>query len=168
MDNKKKEEKTLESLWRGLMRADEREQENGSGSAFAAKGDKEKQQQKAVAKNNAHKLKTSKKMNKECYFCGKPGYFKTDYYHYKKNPHKEKKSTKDEAATFVCQAEANFCENLSWISDSGASFHMVYNKNLFCELYENRGGVSIKLSDDKKVISIGIGKVKVDAWRSRR
>lgn len=122
---------------------------------------------KTVAKNNAHKLKTSKKTNKKCYFCGKPGHFKADCYHYKKNPHKEEKRSKDEAATFVCQAKANVCKNSRWIADNSASFHMIYDRNLFCKLDQNRDGESIKL-EDKKVISKDIGKVKVDAWRSGR
>jgi len=162
-DNKKEEEKTLEALWRGLLRADEREQEIGSGSAFSAKGDKGKQQQKASAKNNSIKSRIPKKTKKECYFCGKPGHFKAECYHFKKDQHKEKKNTKDEGATFVCQAEANVCEISGWIADNGASFHMVYDRGLLCELDENRGGEFIKLADDKKVICKGIGKVKVDA-----
>lgn len=166
-DNKREEEKTLEALWRGLQRADEREQESGSGSAFLAKG-KEKQQQKVSTKNNQPKSKIPKKTKKECYFCGKPGHFKAECYHYKKDQNKEKKSTKDVAGTFVCQAEANVCKISDWIADSGASFHMVHDRSLFCELDENRGGEPIKLADDQKIISKGIGKIKLEAWRSGR
>lgn len=103
-DNKKETEKTLEALWRGLLRADEREQEIGNGTAFSAKGGKEKQQSKVTTKNNLPKSKIPKKTKKECYFCGKPGHFKSDCYHFKKEQQKEKKNTKNEAATFVCQA----------------------------------------------------------------
>lgn len=167
-DNKKEEEKTLEVLWRGLLRADEREQQTGSGSAFAAKG-KEKQNAK-VSSESTHKSKISRKTHtkKKCYFCGKPGHFKSECYHFKKDPQKEMKNTKEASATFVCQAEANVSEISSWIADSGASFHMAHDRGLFCELDENRGGEFIKLADDKKVISKGIGKVKIEAWCSGR
>lgn len=94
-DNKKEVEKTLEALWRGLLRADEREQEIGSGTAFSAKGGKKKQQSKVTTKNNLPKSNIPKKTKKECYFCGKPGHFKSDCYHFKKEQ-KEKKNTKNE------------------------------------------------------------------------
>lgn len=45
---------------------------------------------------------------------------------------------------------------------------MANDRCLFYEVKESRGGESIKLADDNKVVSKGIGKVKVEAWLNGR
>jgi len=62
-------------------------------------------------------------------------------------------------------SEANYTSSSgTWIADSGATFHMAYDRKMFTTLDEKRGGELITLADNRQVKSMDIGSVSEKAW----
>lgn len=158
-------EKTLKNLYEKLLVEEERLRDVKTESAFVAQGSKSKKYQKNStehqAKDKYNKKKDKLKKNKdECFKCGEKGHFKI-------NCPKNKKKTGDSeaASTFVCAMEVNVADSSdSWIADSGASFHIVKDREAFWKLDKSRGGEMVYLADNHRVKSRGIGQVKIESY----
>ena len=104
----------------------------------------------------------------KCFHCHEHGHFATKY------PQKKKKRKAAGAAAreaLASQFELDFLLIASlvssmmgsvWFLDSGASFHMTGDKDLFADLDEKDLGVHIEMGDDGRYSATGIGTISFE------
>ena len=125
------------------------DEENFTLAAKARKGKGKKHPSKSDAKGKKQDLSKVK-----CFHCHEHGHFATNYPQKKKNK-KVAGSTTGEA--LALQFELDFslitclvssCMGSVWYLDSGASFHMMGDKELFSDLEEKDLQMHIEMGDD--------------------
>ncbi|CAH0723982.1 unnamed protein product, partial [Brenthis ino] len=114
-------------------------------------------------------LKKDCKLKNVCFKCNKPGHFK-DKCKASKNDKKDKensdkgnKKTESAFVSTVLVSASDRSIDEKWLVDSGASHHMTYQKELFCE-YEKLSTPKVIIGDGRKLNALGIGKVKIMAF----
>ena len=94
------------------------------------------------------RLRSKSKGRSTCFYCGKPGHFQKNYWHYRKDKGgangvesrkiSDSKNTlaiaaSEEEMLFISeQSEVNLAdEESTWVVDFGASFHLTPNRGCF-------------------------------------
>jgi len=67
---------------------------------------------------------------------------------------------------FLCNSgEANLVvSQQDWIADSGASYHMAFDREAFWSMKSEEMGETIGLADNRRLPVKGIDEMKVEAW----
>ena len=153
-------------------RTDDKGDDNGEGLFTRGR------QQNRDSKNQKHKGKGKSRSQsnsrgttgKKCYFCKKEGHFRDECLALKAKLKKEGNNNKKSGeADFVSDADSgyesadvlvasNVDSGQEWVLDSGCTFHMCPNKDLFYEFEEKVGG-TVLLGDNKSCTIEGIGSV---------
>lgn len=145
-------------------RRNETSSKSESGDALVTKSQKP---------SNDKKSNTDKKPRSkiECFKCHKLGYFRKDCRKYKARIAKEQSQGKSTEANqtyskslmLACQSAYTVVNGQdSWIGDSGASNHMMYQRNIFTSFEEiNDGSFPITVGNNEVIYAQGKGTVDV-------
>jgi len=112
--------------------------------------------------NGKQKIRFSGK----CHNCQKPGHKKADCFLLKNTETKvRQKDETTQGTTFPCNSgKANpVVSQQDWIADSGASYHMAFDREAFWSMKSEEIGETIGLADNKRLPVKGIGEIKVEA-----
>ena len=136
---------------------------------------------------------TSNKVNRElkkCFFCGKPGHFKShckniecnyckrrghllkDCYLKKKKEERERNQTRNgrndnNTALITVSSDILSQINVEWYMDSGASQHMCKEKELFCNFEEFEVSKFVKIGDGTTLQALGQGNICILAYNGK-
>lgn len=124
--------------------------------------DRGRTKENGKARRNNSRSKSRSKNDSECFFCGKKGHWKRDCWKYRAKNMDGKKAQKDGLANVTSRSEVELISVSqstllydAWILDSGCSYHMCPNRDLFYT-YESYNGVN-----DAPCKVIGIGTIKI-------
>lgn len=124
------------------------------------KGKNNEKRNKSKSKGRSKYPRKSKVI---CWNCGKPGHIHKDCKEERKNKKKkfdsDSESEKEDGDAFITTL-ATRVGNDTWLIDSGASFHMISNKDWFSKYGEFNGG-KMYLGDDSHLYIVGRGKVRI-------
>ena len=143
------------------------------GEGLFARGRSEKREHRNSKnngkRNNRSRSRSRAHTDKKCFYCKKEGHFKDECYALKNKLNRENNNnkTKDKGEASVASdgydsadvlVVSDVDSGLEWILDSGCSFHMCPNKNLFSKLEEVKGG-TVLLGDNGACSIEGVGSV---------
>lgn len=160
------EKQTVDNLTARLLVEEERLNNKSSSKvdesvALFSKGQKGKNKgnYKCFLCNKSGHLKKDCKLKDVCFNCQKPGHFKDKC--------KATKNNKKTENAFVSKVPVSASDRLideKWLVDSGASHHMTYQKELFCEYERLSTPKVVMIGDGRHLNALGIGKIKLMAF----
>jgi hypothetical protein len=143
--------------------------------ALACKGGKPKSKKVSVGAESSSRGsgKPKKDLSKvKCFQCHQLGHYTTKCPQHKKGPGKGQFAASAEIEEFSSRFEEDFSfiacmassmTSTTWFIDSGASCHMIGNKNYFGQLTEKNMQFNIELGDNGKYQAQGIGVVNFES-----
>lgn len=156
-----KDTRTIDTLMSSLQLEEDNlkrinSEESTSSAAFFAKPKK---------KRSKADLVEMKKKTK-CHLCQQFG-------HWAKECPQKKISSKKNALAFCSVFGSNNEEDVCWFADSGASKHMTYHREWFCEYTEYKDKRTVEVANNECLEILGVGIIMIEArvnnqWEPRR